>query len=175
MNEVQDAYDRAHEPQGQHDLVKEWFVGKSLRLLNTMRSLEGTDIPDTLNIESEYNELRKSTQTSLSERVVSLMTIDEELSRQQIPDISKIVTKNERTGAYVLNWEEFTIEKLIGGRMELLSEENQDDMFLACTRYIQPRALAIHEKLFRDILEKDNQKFLSMYQSHFRILSQPSV
>jgi hypothetical protein len=179
MNQqVLECLTKANEPPGQHDLVREWFYGKALRLLNIARQ-EGSDIQDVEelreHINTQYQMLRNSVQTSLSARVVSLMVFDEESTRQCAPKLDQITTIDETSGAYLLNWQEFTIEKLLGGRLELNTEQTQDDMFLQCARYLQPIALTIHEQLFGDVLNNDPERFLSMYRSHFALLGQPHV
>jgi hypothetical protein len=89
------------------------------------------------------------------------MVFDEESTRQCAPKLDQITIIDETSGAYLLNWQEFTIEKLLGGRLELNTEQTQDDMFLQCARYLQPIALTIHEQLFGDVLNNDPGKRIS--------------
>jgi hypothetical protein len=174
MNQqILDCLTKANEPPGQHDLVREWFYGKAIRLINIARQ-QGTDVQNVeeLHVYTQYQTLRNSVQTSLSSRVVSLMVFEQESTR---PKLDQITLIDEISGAYLLNWQQFTIEKLLGGRFDLNTEQHQDDMFLQCARYLQPVALTIHEQLFGNILNHDPERYMSMYQTHFSLLGQPHV
>jgi hypothetical protein len=177
MDQVHLYFNRAHNPPGQPDLVQEWFIGKALQHYNTIvrTNPELVDIILHEKLLSEYQKLRNSTQTSLSARVVSLMVFDDSSVRKIAPELDQVTVKDPLSGAILLNWDEFTIDKLIQGSNELLMEENQDEMFVQCARYIQPIALTVHDKLFGQILNNSPDKFMDMYNAHFRILGQSHV
>ncbi|KAL0483133.1 hypothetical protein AKO1_014806 [Acrasis kona] len=161
MDKLQDYINKSNDNTVPFDVVKEWYVSRAIKECSTQSELYEQ-------LKSQFFTLRQSKQTSLSDKVVSIM----KFQNQELLDFNTI-TQTNSDGSITLNWEELTISKLLNGNLDLLLSDNEDEMFIQCARSIQSIALTVHNKLFQDIFNNEPSNFINMYQSSMAILSQP--